>query len=469
MLLGLLVFTGSFGLAESLGAPGQTGHGRTVTLSFRDTPIAEACEMLAKKERVNIILGKDVEGRISASLYEVSLEEAILYIAESAGYVVESRRNGYVIIPAAKAKESNEGMVDTEIRTFKVQYSKPDLVEKILTKHLSTFGKITVLEDRKVLVIEDLPIYMERIESLLKAIDKPPQQIRIEAKILEVTLDDTETFGLDWTKLFSASGGSGEIKLQGFAVPEATGFVAQLINSKNLNFVLNALSARGRVHTLSSPKLLALENQEASVIIGDRQGYRVTTTINQVTSESIEYLESGVILNVTPTVDEQGRILMRIHPEVSSGSITLGIPSQTTTEVNTYLLAEGGQPIFIGGLIKNNISYVRAGIPYLGSIPWLGHLFSSSEEITVNTETVVIITPYIVDLDKDRVSPAEDRRIDRTLSQLLHTEALKATGLTVEDLAPAQKKELPQDSTEPMKKRVSDDWEMRWKWWNEKY
>ncbi len=231
LLLGLSVFTGSPALAEGLGGAAQPGYGRTVTLSFRDTPIAEACEMLAKKERVNIVLGKDVEGRISANLYDVSLEEAILYIAESAGYVVESRSNGYVILPSAKAKESNEGLVDTEIRTFKVQYSKPEQVEKILTKHLSTFGKITVLEDRKVLVVEDLPVYMQRIESLLKAIDKAPQQIRIEAKILEVTLDDTETFGLDWTKLFNASGGSGEIKLQGFAVPEATGFVAQLINS----------------------------------------------------------------------------------------------------------------------------------------------------------------------------------------------------------------------------------------------
>ncbi len=233
--------------------------------------------------------------------------------------------------------------------------------------------------------------------------------------------------------------------------------------------MLNALSARGRVHTLSTPKLLALENQEAAVIIGDRQGYRVTTTVNQVTTESIEYLESGVILNVTPTVDEQGRILMRIHPEVSTGSIQDGIPSQTTTEVNTYLLAEDAQPIFIGGLIKNNISYVRSGVPYLGAIPWLGHLFSSSEEIKINTETVVIITPHIVDLDTDRVSEQENRRIDRSLSQLLHAEALRETGLVVGDLPPAAAPEARQGSAEPMRKRVSDDWEMRWKWWNEKY
>ena len=103
----------------------------------------------------------------------------------------------------------------------------------------------------------------------------------------------------------------------------------------------------GRVRTLSTPKLLALEHEEAEVIIGDRIGYRVTTTINQVTTESIEFLESGIILNVQPYVDRNGRIMMDIHPEVSTGTITNdGMPNQTTTEVTTQLLADDGQTIF---------------------------------------------------------------------------------------------------------------------------
>jgi type II secretory pathway component GspD/PulD (secretin) len=148
---------------------------------------------------------------------------------------------------------------------------------------------------------------------------------------------------------------------------------------------------------LSTPKLLALENQEASVIVGDRRGYAVTTTINQVTSESIEFLESGVILRVTPHVDSEGRVMMDIHPEVSTGVVDAnGIPSQTTTEVTTRLLVGSGQTVFIGGLIKQTRTESRKGVPLLGRIPGIGLLFSSREVTSTNTETVVIITPRVI-------------------------------------------------------------------------
>jgi type II secretory pathway component GspD/PulD (secretin) len=104
-----------------------------------------------------------------------------------------------------------------------------------------------------------------------------------------------------------------------------------------------------------------------------------------------------VILDVTPRVDAAGRILMKIHPEVSVGSVSLtGIPSQNTTEVTTQMLADDGQTIFIGGLIRNNTDDSTEGVPVLGSIPFLGKLFSSSAKSSSNSEFVVLITPYIV-------------------------------------------------------------------------
>ena len=96
---------------------------------------------------------------------------------------------------------------------------------------------------------------------------------------------------------------------------------------------------RGRVRTLSTPTLLALEYEEPEVIVGDRLGFRVTTTINQVTTESVEFLESGVILKLKAWVDREGRLLLQVHPEVSTGVIDDGIPNQTTAEVTTTLLA----------------------------------------------------------------------------------------------------------------------------------
>jgi type II secretory pathway component GspD/PulD (secretin) len=185
---------------------------------------------------------------------------------------------------------------------------------------------------------------------------------------------------------------------------------------------LNLLSEEGRVRTLSTPQLLALENQEASVIIGDRQGFRVTTTINQVTTESIEFLESGVILRVIPWVDTEGRIMMDIHPEVSTGVIVDGIPSQTTTEVTTRLLVPSGRTVFIGGLMKHTLSERNQGVPGLKRIPLVGRLFSNNVKIGTNTETIVLITPHIVADSGSLVEPAKIDKV-REAERLLGGEA----------------------------------------------
>ena len=177
----------------------------------------------------------------------------------------------------------------------------------------------------------------------------------------------------------------------------------------NIELALDALNTDGKVHTLSTPKLLALEDQEAEVVIGDRIGYKLVTTINQVTSESIDFLESGVILKVKPSIDSANRILLEIHPEVSNGTVSNGIPSQTTTEVTTQVLVEDAQTVFIGGLIKKNRIVSKQSIPGLGDIPFLGRLFSSDEETNVNTETVVLITPRIVRHHQDIVESEMER------------------------------------------------------------
>lgn len=373
-----------------------------ISLSLRNTDIVEVMDMLSRKERVNILLSKDVKATVSVNLYDLDLDQAIKAIASAAGYAVERRHGSYFIINRSEAGKYTQSNL-TQLRTFKVQYTNPRSVEAILKNHLSNYGKITVLEERNLLVIEDTPAFIRRITKLLAEIDQRPKQILIEAKILEVTLDDSETFGLDWKKLFSADGGNGSFGTGGFAAPGSAGFFLDLV-TPNVELALSALNTEGRVRTLSTPKLLALENQEASVVIGDRIGYRLTTTISQVTTESIKFLESGVILKVKPSIDSNNRVLLEIHPEVSTGTVTAGIPSQKTTEVTTQLLVNDGQTVFIGGLLKRTVSEGRDSIPILGAIPLLGRLFSSDTQISTNTETVVMITPHIIkDHDTDWV------------------------------------------------------------------
>jgi type II secretory pathway component GspD/PulD (secretin) len=270
-------------------------------------------------------------------------------------------------------------------------------MQSLLEPYLSDYGEITVFSEKNIFLIEDTPAFLRRTAELVRQIDKQPTQILIEAKILEVTLTDEDSSGLDWTRIFNSDGGSGEVGGQGLGNPTSAGLFFTYSND-NITLALDALTSQGRVRTLSSPKLLAVEDQESSVIVGDRRGYSVITTINQVTTESIEFLESGVILRVTPSVDANGKVLMDIHPEVSTGVIDplTGIPSQSTTEVTTRMIVPDGQTIFVGGLIKHRVEESKRGIPIVSRIPGIGRLFSSRENNKTNTETIVLITPTIL-------------------------------------------------------------------------
>lgn len=422
----VLLMTGLIGLASAAKTNTDTEHtvnkdlaayeDKRITLSLRDLDISEVMKMLSRNEKVNILLSKGVSGMVSVNLFNVSLDDAIHSIASAAGFGVERRNSIYYILKQEDVgKHTDSGL--TQIKTFKIQYSDPVSVEKILTKYLSRYGSLTIIKERKLLVVEDMPANISRIERLLREVDRQPQQILIEAKILEITLDDTESFGLDWKRVFSEGSGSGEFGGQGLGSSGSPGFFFSFVHPK-VELYLNALKGKGRVRTLSTPKLLALENEEASVIIGDRIGYKVTTTINQVTTESIEFLESGVILKVKPSVDNNDKVMLNIHPEVSTGTITSGIPSQTTTEVTTQLLVPNGQTIFIGGLMKNRQSESRDGVPLLSDIPGVGRLFANSEQISINTETIVLITPYIVDTTVSNITSAETNKVKQAEIEL---------------------------------------------------
>jgi type II secretory pathway component GspD/PulD (secretin) len=386
---------------------------------FRDTPIAELFEMISRHERVNIMLGKGVTGNVAVSLYDMTPRQAIYAIAEAGGYQVLTRGNGYMIVDPAQAAGSGAvASAQLEVKALKVLYSEPQLVADILSKHVGHGGKVSVLPARRMVVVEDTAEGVKRIAALLREIDTQPQQIMIEAKILEITLDDNENFGIEWNKVFSGEGDNiSRIGTSGLAQRNTPGLIFNLVN-KNVDLYLNALSTKGRVRTLATPKLLTLENQEATTNIGDKLGYRVTTTLNNITTETIEFLETGVILRVTPSVDSDGRIAMRVRPEVSSGSFLGGIPSKKTTEVNTQLVAENGQSILIGGLIKANTGLRRTGVPLLGDVPGLGKLFSNNEETGSSTELVVLITPRIVPTHPAAADAETIERVERTEAEL---------------------------------------------------
>jgi len=383
-----------------------------MSLVLRDTPIVEVFDMLARSEKVNIVLGKGVTGNVSVNLHGVTLEQAIKAAAEAGGYVAERRGSTWLVVDR-KELGLEEPTTDTDVATYKLQYAVAKSVTDILAKHLTRYGKVTELKERNMIVVEDRPESLAKIGRIVHSLDREPQQILLEAKILEITLDNTQTFGVDWQGVANHVSDTMTAKLGVRSALSTTanpvaGALGTLTGAKTPEFFatiagpkftayLHALSSDGRLHTLSTPRLLVTDGQEAKTQVGAQTGYKVTTTTTTGTSETVQFLDSGVILKVTPSVDGKNRILLKLQPEVSSVSIsTLGVPSKTATSVTTSVIALDGETVFIGGLIKGNSNKTKQGIPVLSDLPFVGGLFGYESDVTGMTETVVLITPRLV-------------------------------------------------------------------------
>ncbi len=406
-----------FALALLLAPAAQASK---ISLSIDELDIREVMQMLSREQRMNIFVAEGVSGDVSVNVYDMEVGKVVELIALSAGFVVEQRNDSWFVIEREDAGKFHQSNMK-QVRSYKMQYASAADAETILQDYLSSFGSIKALGDAGLLVIEDLPPFLDKIDRLLAEIDREPKQIMIEAKILEVSLTDNQSYGLDWAKLFDSSGGTGSLGTQNLASATSPGLFAQY-NNDNVDLVLNMLKERGRLRTISTPKLLAMEGLEAETVVGTQIGFKVTTTVNQVTTESIEFLESGIILKVTPSVDRSGRILLDIHPEVSSGSVSDdGIPSKATTQVSTRMLVPNGRTVFLGGLIKHQVNNSREGVPGLGDLPIIGNLFANNSKNITSSEIVVLITPRIVDYSLEEPERVQIERVDR-LEEIIDAE-----------------------------------------------
>jgi len=143
--------------------------------------------------------------------------------------------------------------------------------------------------------------------------------------------------------------------------------------------------------------VLAVDGTEAEIIIGDQLGFSVITTVENVVQESIQFLDTGAQLRLTPRITGNGYVLMRIHPELSEGVVQFGIPSKSTAQVTSEVLIKDGDTLLIGGLIRERVEKSRKGVPFLKDLPLLGLLFGSTASKTSRSELIVLITPHILD------------------------------------------------------------------------
>jgi type II secretory pathway component GspD/PulD (secretin) len=386
--------THSDGEGSAVNTPADMTEGDDrLSLSIQDADIQSVLKGLSIKKKLNIVASKDVTGKISVNVHNLTLQEVLDAIITINGFSYIQKDN--IIFVTSGKGNSGEGLLDEEVRIYKLKYVDIEAVEKVIAKLVSESAKITFYKPEKTLIVQDFSRNLEQVEKVLDAVDIPPRQVLIETKILQVRLNDDTTLGIDWSDTFSGFfNASGNVFTQGFT-GATQGFFFNIMNG-DFELFLEALQNITDVNTLSSPSLLALDNKEASIIIGEKLGYHVTTATESAVLQSVEFLDTGTQLFLTPHVIDDDRVIMEIHPEVSDGIVIDGLPSKNTAEVTTSLMAPDGGTIFIGGLIRDRKEDIKNRVPVLGSIPLLGALFSKTTNMTSRTEIVILITPHII-------------------------------------------------------------------------
>jgi len=287
------------------------------------------------------------------------------------------------------------------------------------------FAGVRVIPDEvgNALLILALPDTYKMIEAAIRQIDVPALQVLIEATIAEVTLNNELSYGLQFylshlnvagtqaaTILTEQSGLSITSDLPGFSF---------ILGKKGPGVILDALSSKTNVNVISSPHLVVQDNQEARLQVGDVVPVTVqqavsTTEVNAPIVNSIQYINTGVILHVTPRVNVGGMVSLDVEQEVSSVSPTASTGTLTPTiserRIDSTVSIESGQTIVLGGLISDTRTATKSGIPLVSDIPLVGALGGVTDNQVAKTELIVFITPHVIRDSGEAQSVSEELR-----------------------------------------------------------
>lgn len=483
-------------------------------VSFNNVPAQQFFRSIVAGTRYNILVHPDVSGTITANLKDVTLPETLDAIREMYGYdyriegtrisikpltmqtkmfhvnYLVGKRRGASNLRVTSTSVSNavnnqngnqnggqgatgqnngnqssqyggnQGQVEsTDVNTTSDNDFWADLrsaVEAIVGPKEG--GRNVVISPQSgVIVIRAMPDELRNVDAYLKATQLAvDRQVILEAKILEVELNDSFQSGVNWASFASirsshdnrVSGGiigpgasltplpfgggqpavisdpaTGLSASTGFSLSNAANAAGSMfglaVQTSNFAALLSFLETQGTVHVLSSPRVAAINNQKAVLKIGTDEFYvtGVTTTTalstssNTVTpSVTLQPFFSGVVLDVTPQIDEKGNILLHVHPSVSqvstvnkdvslgsAGNLTLPLAASATSELDSIVRGTNGQVVAIGGLMRQASTNDSSSVPGATNVPVLSTLFGQKKRVNQKRELVVLIKPTIVE------------------------------------------------------------------------
>ena len=426
-------------------------------------------------KKVNIVISPNVEGLISVNLEDVdwfSTLEAVLrpydYSYEWVGDTILLVDTTEKISEREALAKQREEIEPSRTKVFKLMFIDANDAKKAIEPILSPIGRVSALEvtgqagwefgtdvvkrsraaegkisRTKTLIVSDISKKLDEVDSLLKKIDVMPKQILIKTRIMEVNKDTLKDFGFDWgtgsdgassttlsfidaTTSGSKTIGAHALSDQGITPslfgPKTTGLTTtntglklafRKLAGSQFEAIIHALEEDSRTNTLSAPIILTLDNQEASILVGQKYPIiktEISTETNTVTGGSLDYYQDiGIQVNVVPQIcgNNSDYINMIIHPAVTSKlsdvSVTAGdntlvsYPWLTSRETETQVIVKDGETIVIGGLLKDVKAKQVIGVPILKDLPLIGRFFRRETYDIEKIDLLIFITAKIVE------------------------------------------------------------------------
>lgn len=368
-----------------------------ITNTFFETDLRQALVDMSSQAGIPLIPDQSVQGTVSVELKGVPLEKALQMVLAGGGFTFR-KMDGYYFIGQAVPQNPSFNLL-TVTEQLKLNYIRAKEALELVPEAFKSF--IQISEETNALTVTASPEVLERIKRDLRQVDRPPKQVMIEALVTELSDEAKHNLGVDWTWDWANQDTTAQLKLADLALDLAfTSTPAHL--TRQVLAKINALAQQGKASVRANPRIMTIEGQEASITIATDEFFLVNVGSVAFPSQTLQKVQAGIVLKLTPFVTEQRDITMKLEPEVSdvtSRSQAQGQPIITIGRrtASTTIRVKDGETIVIGGLVQERTSDSLKKVPLLGDIPLAGKMFQKTEKSTKRNEVVIFITPHLLD------------------------------------------------------------------------
>lgn len=406
------------------GAQGTQKDDIIKSLNFQNANIHTVLNFLAEYADINIVSAPTVEGTVTFNLQNVTWDQALEIVTRTYG-LTAVQENGYVrVVPTAdyqaeraayaKSNVEHRMLVPLTTEILQVNYAAAEELISPVKSLLSERGTVEADHRTNQLIIREVPGNLATLVEFITALDRPIRQIKISAKLVEISTEDLFELGVRWAGTYTDAGDilgnpgplggtpgnekgwTGGVESNKVSDKVGNFTFSALTNGINLEAQISALAASGKVRVVAHPEITTVDNSEARIQMGQKIPIK---QFDQAGNVVIEFTEVGTILRVTPHIMAGNRILMHLFPERSTYQFDPNGVIINTSNAETKVVVNNGQTAVIGGLTTQDVIESHVGVPFLKDIPLIGHLFGYTQRKTIDRDLVIFVTPTIVDTE----------------------------------------------------------------------